>query len=124
MQFFASAILIAALAAITSAVPLQGQNVAVGTSWSGDNCEGSSYVGQVYISGYQCYDSIPGASIQVSGQCVLSFFCWDEYWLTWNIRGCITTTWSGTNCEGSSSVVPDSNCNAVPFGSWSIDCNN
>lgn len=36
--------------------------------------------------------------------------------------GCTTTTWSGTNCGGSSFVVPDSNCHAVQFASVSFKC--
>lgn len=36
--------------------------------------------------------------------------------------GCLTTTWSGTNCRGSSYNIPDSNCHSLPYGSVSVQC--
>ncbi|KNG91233.1 hypothetical protein ANOM_000291 [Aspergillus nomiae NRRL 13137] len=36
--------------------------------------------------------------------------------------GCNVVTWSGSNCAGSSYIVPDTDCHAVLYAAVSVDC--
>lgn len=75
------------------------------TTWSGDNCQGSSQALTANRQGpsHVCFQHLPGGSFSVDaadGRCSI-------------------TTWSGVNCEGSSANFDGSHtgCNVVPFGS-------
>ncbi|KAK5137435.1 hypothetical protein LTR08_009014 [Meristemomyces frigidus] len=82
------------------------------TTWSGNNCRGSSAMHGVGTVKFTCFE-IPGGSFaHVFGEV-----------------DCTLTTWSGTNCRGSSlnydmeDLEDDyDGCHAVQFGSYSINC--
>ncbi|KAJ5088735.1 hypothetical protein N7456_012351 [Penicillium angulare] len=78
------------------------------TTWSGNNCEGSSANPSITGSGESCFNNLPGASFNVPN----------------GNNKCKITTWSGNNCEGSSAVYAGDvqGCIGVPFGSVSLDC--
>ncbi|PYI06713.1 hypothetical protein BO78DRAFT_342768, partial [Aspergillus sclerotiicarbonarius CBS 121057] len=97
------------LLSATRATPLSARAESIKiTTWSGNNCEGSSANPSIVGSGESCFESLPGASFDVD---------------TANNK-CKITTWSGTNCEGSSAVFAGDvqGCIGIPFGSVSIDC--
>ncbi|KAL2793067.1 hypothetical protein BJX66DRAFT_339126 [Aspergillus keveii] len=74
--------------------------------FSGDTCGGAEQSFSVSGSGtYRCVPvSAARRSVLVTGS------------------GCTTTTWSGTNCEGSRYKIPDSGCHSLLYGSVSVQC--
>lgn len=86
---------------------MRDENIRI-TTWSGNNCEGSSANPSITGSGHACFNNLPGASFNVPN----------------GNNHCKITTWSGTNCEGSSAVFAGDiqGCIAIPFGSVSLDC--
>ncbi|KAK3370339.1 hypothetical protein B0H63DRAFT_454520 [Podospora didyma] len=75
------------------------------TMYSGDVCNGSNQSVFITNGGYRCEPvSAPRRSLSVSGS------------------GCSVTTWSGTNCQGSSFNIPFTGCWSILYGSVSIQC--
>ncbi|PYH94890.1 hypothetical protein BO71DRAFT_398482 [Aspergillus ellipticus CBS 707.79] len=98
-----------ATASLVSATPLAARSDYVHiTTWSGNNCEGSSANPTLSGSGNSCFQNLPGASFNAAS----------------GNSNCKVTTWSGTNCEGSSAVFQGTveGCIGIPFASVSIDC--
>ncbi|KAJ4349659.1 uncharacterized protein N0V89_008276 [Didymosphaeria variabile] len=78
------------------------------TTWSGDNCRGSSANHGVGTVKFTCFHT-PGHSFS-------NFLAWPS---------CVLTTWSGTDCHGSSkrfTTGSSEGCVKIPFGSYSINC--
>ncbi|GCB27660.1 hypothetical protein AAWM_10545 [Aspergillus awamori] len=98
-----------ALTTTAEATPLSSRSESIKiTTWSGNNCEGSSANPAISGSGDSCFMSLPGASFNVDT----------------GDNKCKITTWSGNNCEGSSANFAGNvqGCIGIPFGSVSIDC--
>ena len=75
------------------------------TVWthSGDVCDGASEQVHIGQGGFRCFQVSNKRSIRTQGNCIV-------------------TTWSGTDCRGSSFRIDGSGCWSVLYGSVTIQC--
>ncbi|GAT30976.1 similar to An15g05480 [Aspergillus luchuensis] len=98
-----------ALTTTAESTPLSARSELIKiTTWSGNNCEGSSANPFITRGGESCFVSLPGASFNVSAA----------------DSKCKITTWSEDNCQGSSANFAGDvqGCIGIPFASVSLDC--
>ncbi|XRM45044.1 hypothetical protein ABZX51_008146 [Aspergillus tubingensis] len=98
-----------ALTTTAESTPLSTRSESITiTTWSGNNCEGSSANPAIIGSGESYFVSLPGASFNVG---------------TADSK-CKITTWSGDNCQGSSANFAGDvqGCIGIPFASVSVYC--
>jgi len=113
-MFTLTALLVSALAAFTTAAPVEGTTEVVGspldrsaqvTFYHGDTCDNRADGVNLQGSGsYRCIPIGNVRSISASGS------------------GCTVKTWSGNNCHGNNFKVPDASCHSVLYASVSIQC--
>ncbi|KAF2271453.1 uncharacterized protein EI97DRAFT_387854 [Westerdykella ornata] len=84
--------------------PVFALGTMVVTVFSGDTCSGSNSQFTVTNGGYRCVAVSNARSLSVSGS------------------NCYVTTWSGTDCRGSSYNVQYQGCHGVLFGSVEVRC--